>query len=158
MIFLLDTNILVHILRNKRAYFEKTFQIHKPEHRLIISAVTIGELRAFSLRNKWGANKKQQMEELISEFFVVEIHNDAIHNRYAEIDTFSQGKLEGQPLPIISGQVRMSARNMGKNDLWIAATASIFNATLLSTDNDFDHLNTVFLNVPKIDLDKLTQY
>jgi tRNA(fMet)-specific endonuclease VapC len=98
MIFLLDTNILVHILRNKRAYFERTFQINMPEHRLIISAVTIGELRAFALRNKWGANKKQQMEELIDEFFVVEIHNDAIHNRYAEIDTFSQGKLDGRPL------------------------------------------------------------
>lgn len=151
MIFLLDTNILVHILRNKRAYFEKTFQIHKPEHRLIISAVTIGELRAFSLRNKWGANKQQQMEDLIDEFFVVEIHNDAIHNRYAEVDTFSQGKLEGKLLS-------MSARNMGKNDLWIAATASVFNATLLTTDNDFDHLDTVFLSVPKIDLDKLSQF
>jgi tRNA(fMet)-specific endonuclease VapC len=151
MIFLLDTNILVHILRNKRAYFEQTFQIHKPEHRLILSAVTIGELRAFALRNRWGARKQQQMEELIDEFFVVEIHNDAIHNRYAEIDTFSQGKLDDYPLS-------MSARNMGKNDLWIAATASVFNATLLSTDNDFDHLNSVFLNVPKIDLDKLSQY
>jgi tRNA(fMet)-specific endonuclease VapC len=151
MIFLLDTNILVHILRDKRGYFERTFQINKPEHKLIISAVTIGELRAFALRNKWGANKKQQMEELIDEFFVVEIHNDAIHNRYAEIDTFSQGKLDGKTL-------NMSARNMGKNDLWIAATASVSNATLLSTDNDFDHLNSVFLNVPKIDLDKLKQY
>jgi tRNA(fMet)-specific endonuclease VapC len=158
MIFLLDTNILVHILRGKRGYFEATFQIHKPEHRLVISAVTIGELRAFALRNEWGMRKKQQMEELIDEFFVVEIHNNAIHDCYAEIDTFSQGKLDRRPLPIISGQVRMSARNMGKNDLWIAATASIFNATLLSTDNDFDHLNGVFLSVPKIDLDKLAQY
>ena len=151
MIFLLDTNILVHILRGKRAYFEDTFQINEPEHRLIISAVTIGELRAFALKNKWGVRKKQQMEELINEFFVVEIHHDAIHNRYAEIDTFSQGKLDGQPLG-------MSARNMGKNDLWIAATASVFNATLLSTDNDFDHLDPVFLSVPKIDLEKLSQY
>jgi tRNA(fMet)-specific endonuclease VapC len=151
MIFLLDTNILVHILRDKRAYFEQTFQINKPEHRLILSAVTIGELRAFALRNRWGERKKQQMEELIDEFFVVEIHNDAIHNRYAEIDTFSQGKLDGRPLS-------MSARNMGKNDLWIAATASVFNATLLSTDNDFDHLHKAFLNVPKIDLNKLSQY
>jgi tRNA(fMet)-specific endonuclease VapC len=95
--------------------------------------------------------KVNEIETLIRKLFVVEIHNDAIHNRYAEIDTFSQGKLDDYPLSI-------SARNMGKNDLWIAATASVFNATLLSTDNDFDHLNKAFLNVPKIDLDKLSQY
>jgi tRNA(fMet)-specific endonuclease VapC len=150
MIFVLDTNILVHILRKKRAYFDHTFQVNDPQNSSIISAVTIGELRSLALRNKWGVRKKQQMEDLIDEFFVVEIHND-VHNRYAEIDTFSQGKLEERPLS-------SSARNMGKNDLWIAATASVFNATLLTTDNDFDHLHEVFLNAPKIDLEKLAQY
>ena len=29
---------------------------------------------------------------------------------------------------------------MGKNDLWIAATAKATGATLLTTDKDFDHL------------------
>lgn len=27
-----------------------------------------------------------------------------------------------------------------------------------NTDNDFDHLDTIFLNIPKIDLLKLSQY
>lgn len=31
---------------------------------------------------------------------------------------------------------------MGKNDLWIAATAYVTGATLLTTDADFDHLPT----------------
>ena len=57
-----------------------------------------------------------------------------------EIDAFSQGKLKDRPISI-------SARNMGKNDLWIAATASILNATLLTTDLDFNHLHNVFLNL-----------
>jgi predicted nucleic acid-binding protein len=41
---------------------------------------------------------------------------------------------------------------MGKNDLWIAATASVLDATLLTTDNDFDHLQNEFLQVAKVDL------
>jgi len=34
---------------------------------------------------------------------------------------------------------------MGKNDLWIAATAHVTGATLLTTDKDFDHLDPQFL-------------
>ena len=151
MIFLLDTNVLLHFLRGKRAFYADNFPIDDIDSRLIISAVSVGELRSIALRNKWGKKKIKEIEFIIEKLFIVEIHNNAIHNRYAEIDTFSQGKLEGQPLS-------MSARNMGKNDLWIAATASVFNATLLTTDNDFDHLDTIFLSVPKINLDKLAQY
>jgi tRNA(fMet)-specific endonuclease VapC len=151
MIFILDTNVLLHFLRGKRAYYVENFSINDPNARLLISAVSIGELRALSLRNKWGTRKTLEMEVLINKLFVVEINNDAIHNCYAEIDTFSQGKLDERPLGT-------SARNMGKNDLWIAATASVFNATLLTTDNDFDHLNAIFVDVPKIDLVKLAQY
>ena len=44
---------------------------------------------------------------------------------------------------------------MGKNDLWIASTASVLNAALLAIDNDFDHLSSVFLEVIYID-QKLT--
>ena len=64
---------------------------------------------------------------------------------YAEIDAYSQGKLLSNPVPVGS-----SARNMGKNDLWIAATASILNITLLTSDKDFDHLNGVYLDVEKV--------
>jgi len=34
---------------------------------------------------------------------------------------------------------------MGKNDLWIAATAAVTGATLLTTDRDFDKLAPRFL-------------
>ena len=37
---------------------------------------------------------------------------------YAQVNAYSQGKIKGRPLPR-----GLSARNMGKNDLWIAATA-----------------------------------
>jgi predicted nucleic acid-binding protein len=40
---------------------------------------------------------------------------------------------------------------MGKNDLWIAATASVLGAKLLTTDHGFDHLSGIFLEVVYID-------
>jgi tRNA(fMet)-specific endonuclease VapC len=45
----------------------------------------------------------------------------------------------------------LTARNMGKNDLWIAATGSVLKATLLTMDEDFNHLNKIFLDVVRID-------
>ena len=36
---------------------------------------------------------------------------------------------------------------MGKNDIWIAATASVFKLTLVTTDKDFDHLKDKYLDL-----------
>jgi tRNA(fMet)-specific endonuclease VapC len=39
---------------------------------------------------------------------------------------------------------------MGKNDLWIAATASLLNLKLITTDADFDHLDSSFISLQKL--------
>ena len=61
---------------------------------------------------------------------------------YVYLETYSQGRLAAQPLP-----PGLSARNMGKNDLWIAATALYFDIELHTADHDFDHLGPAGLRV-----------
>ena len=39
---------------------------------------------------------------------------------------------------------------MGKNDLWIAATAVVIDGVLLTTDADFNHLSPTSLQVEHI--------
>lgn len=46
----------------------------------------------------------------------------------------------------------MTSRNMGKNDLWIAATASVLHLKFFTTDRDFDHLAHDFIDLERIDL------
>ncbi len=144
MKYLLDTNILIHYLRQSSLadYVERVYQplVPSPTMMPLISAVIQGELKSLSLQNNWGEPRKKQLALLLEKFLVVDIRIEAIINRYAEIDAFSQNKLKGRPLG-------HSARNMGKNDLWIAATASVLDATLLTTDKDFDHLNNEFLTI-----------
>jgi tRNA(fMet)-specific endonuclease VapC len=41
---------------------------------------------------------------------------------------------------------------MGKNDLWIAATASVYDMELITTDKDFNHLASKYLKLQRIDL------
>jgi predicted nucleic acid-binding protein len=81
------------------------------------------------------------MNDILNLLLIVDIHVEQILQSYAEIDTFSQGKLK---------DVSFSARNMGKNDLWIAATAHVLDATLITTDNDYNHLDKVYFDLIKI--------
>ena len=149
MLYLLDTNILIYIIRGKRQFFFETYGLDNPSNQVVYSVVTIGELRSFAVRNKWGIAKCQMMENLLLEFGAIDINTNSILNKYAEIDAFSKGKLENRPLSI-------SSRTMGKNDIWIAATTSVLNATLLTTDNDFNHLHNEFIELQLIDNQLIT--
>jgi len=44
---------------------------------------------------------------------------------------------------------------MGKNDLWIAASASFLKAELITTDKDFNHLDGNYIKLKRIDFSKL---
>jgi tRNA(fMet)-specific endonuclease VapC len=85
------------------------------------------------------------LDALLQKFLIADIHVAQIVEAYAEIDAFSQGKLLSKPLG-------MSARSMGKNDLWIAATASVLGVPLLTTDKDFTHLDGQYLDLSFVDL------
>ena len=109
--------------------------------RAIISVVVAGELEAFALKSSWGQRKVAVIRSMFERFGVFEIGANLIPS-YAQLDAYSQGKLTTQPLP-----PGMSARNMGKNDLWIAATALYFDLELHTADRDFDHLRALGLRV-----------
>ena len=142
MNYLLDTNILLAYLNKSKlsGFVDQTYQPLNGQNQVGISIVTPGELMSISLQSNWGQARHLKLQALIQAFNVIDINIDAILRYYAEIDVFSQGKLIGKPLGA-------SARNMGKNDLWIAATANYVEATLLTTDKDFNHLNGHFLDV-----------
>lgn len=143
---LLDTNIIVLMIRNqefKESFYKKYALL---EHDLIISVVTEGELWSLALQWDWGTKRKLMLAQLLQSFIVYPIRVQSVIQRYAEIDAYSQGKWREKGLPL-----GVSARNMGKNDIWIAATASVLNARLFSLDNDFLHLADTFLFLENID-------
>lgn len=136
-LYLLDTNILVHQVR-RDAIGARIQRVYTPllvMPQPIISVVTEGELRSLAFQLGWGQEKTDQAHYLLSYFQRATIETDEILQAYTLIDTFSE---------------RMG-RSMGKNDLWIAATAHVIGATLLSTDKDFDHLDGQFLKREWVD-------
>ncbi len=151
MDYILDTNtniLVIYVRANEVARnLEKKLDFFAEENNLVISAVTLGEIRSLAIQNKWGNQKVKRLNQLLERFLVADINVREIIEKYAEIDAFSQGKLSG-------ASTKFSARNMGKNDLWIAATGSVLNLVLVTTDSDFDHLHGQYLTVQKIDIKK----
>lgn len=75
------------------------------------------------------------MEYLLSYLRRLPIDTGDVLEAYAVIDAYSK---------------RMGV-SMGKNDVWIAASGSVAGFTLLTTDHDFDHLDTRVLEVEVVE-------
>ncbi len=140
--YLLDTNVILKCLQSRdfKEDLQQKTKVFDADNQAIISIVTIGELKALAMRNGWGNIKIGLMLNFLQNFIILSINAEDITDKYAEIDTFSQRKH-----PTLSHN--LSARNMGKNDLWIAASAAITQSILLTFDKDFEHLNEFFLEL-----------
>lgn len=147
MDFVLDTNVLVHFIRSDDhiRQIDRQFSLFSTDNAAFISIVSVGEIRSLAFQFGWGESKISRMNHFLHALRPFPIENEEIAAAYADLDAFSQGVHPRFPAP-----VGMTSRNMGKNDLWIAATTLLFNATLLTTDHDFEHLTPQFLRVETV--------
>jgi len=135
--YLLDTNILIHYVRGSRVWqrIERRFSLLLRDPRPLYSVVTIGELRSLASRRGWQARRLSQLNFALAYFRPFTLDHTDVYRAYAAIDTFTQG----------------IGRPMGDNDVWIAATARAFGATILTTEHDFDHLVPALVQVEWFD-------
>ena len=115
--YLLDTNICIYIIKHQPEIVRQHFEKHLPHRNILISVITLGELR-------FGAEKSQQKEkalkvidELTSMIQVVEL-DEYVADHYAQIrhDLSSKGQI------------------IGANDLWLAAHARANNWVMVTNN------------------------
>lgn len=116
-------------------------------HNLAVSVVTLGELNSLAKQLNYGNKRKDRINSLLQGLFIVDIRLREVIDKYGDIDAYSQGKLNIET-------INFSSRNMGKNDLWIAATASAYDFELVTTDKDFSHLKDVYIKLKMINIDE----
>lgn len=145
--FVLDTTVLIQITRGKeKATQVKEFIDGHNEPQLFISVVSIAEAESFVLKQgDWSNQKIQKLRDLFNSFIVIDIEHDnkLLLESYSQIDSYSQGKSRAPDGQLLNN----SSRNMGKNDLWIAATTHALDAVLVTFDKDFEHLNKIYFEV-----------
>ena len=128
---ILDTSIFVHLIRD-----DATGQRLKSEYNVLLTEivpayclVTEGEVRSLAYQFNWGTDKAEKMRYLLEYFRRIAIDTPEVLEAYAVIDAYSKGR----------------GIAMGKNDVWIAAAAHVSGFRLLTSDQDFDHLDGAFL-------------
>lgn len=145
-----DTCVFIHIVRDTATGRNCLSELEKFDEaaNVIISVVTKAELESFIAQNNWGKPKVEKLNKILEQITYIDITNSdqLLINSYTEIDAFSKRKTKDKRGNLLKG----SARKMGKNDLWIAATAYTLDIPLITTDGDFDHLNESLIEVIKI--------
>ncbi|HMQ70655.1 MAG TPA: type II toxin-antitoxin system VapC family toxin [Ignavibacteria bacterium] len=141
--YVFDTNIWIHILYGKPPGIISKVDalLSEKDVFLILPFCITAELKSIAHQREFGEKKLNELKRIMEPCITINT-TDEIVDAYAELDAFSQGKLKGKSLG-------MSARNMGKNDLWIAATALVTKSTLITTDSDFYHLSPKWIKLLK---------
>ena len=141
-LYLLDTSIVLALVRGRALaeYIDERFALRESKIRHFVSIVTHGEIRVLAIRRGWGTAKTEALRNALDNLVTVDVNHPNVLDSYVQIDVYSQQHPDG-------------ARNMGKNDLWIAACAKAASATLLTTDHDFAHLSPGLLDVEIISPD-----
>ncbi len=139
-IYLLDTSVILPLVRGNQLgrHIDQRFGLRSTSQRPLVSVISLGEVRVLAKRNDWGDAKLDALEHALDNLVVIDINHPAVIEAYVQLDLLSQSHPDG-------------ARNMGKNDLWIAACSKAAGATLLTVDNDFSHLIPGHLDSEVID-------
>jgi len=138
--YLLDTSVLLHLLGGKAlgAQIDEVFGLRSTMRRHVVSIVTRAELSVIADRKDWSADKRAVLQHPLDNLVVVPVDGNDLVQSYV---TTARA----------DSQAARGSRNMGKNDLWIAATALYVQLPLLTTDKDFRFLHPTPLTVMWID-------
>ena len=115
--FLLDTNVVIPVLRQEESALAR---VEQAEDSLFVSVITLGELR-------FGARKSGRIEENLQrvEESEVLLCDEETSRLYGEVKDGLRRK--GRPIP--------------ENDIWISATALQNDLALVTRDAHFEHVD-----------------
>lgn len=129
--YLLDTGVLLLLVRGGAIgqRLDSSFALRSSAFRPLICSVSVGELWALAEIRGYGTDKRRAVQLVIDNTVVVDINDPIVVAAYVEV------------YKVLHRHPTGSRTSIGGNDMWIAAATRAANATLLTTDKDFDPLH-----------------
>lgn len=118
MIYLLDTNILIFLIKNQPPAIAHRVNTLPEDSRLCMSFITWAELLKGAERSTRKPEVLRRLDALARQVTVLYPNNPAICRHYAEHST----------------KLRSAGKPIGANDLWIACHALAEDATLVTNN------------------------
>ena len=118
-ICIVDTTVASFMLQNRPEL--SVYQTHLAGATIYISFQTVAEMRYGALHKDWGERRKQQLENFLNSLHIVGYTSD-LADKWATI----------------MQEARQVGRRLEAGDAWIAATALLLEAPLITSDKDFD--------------------
>lgn len=136
---MLDTNVVLFLVRGNDfdQQIDAAYNLLRRPERPLISVVNVGDLLGFARYRNWGEGLVDKLRAFLDELVIVDI-NEAVVEHYAFFHDF----------------LLKNGKHAGQNDIWIAATAAVASATLITTDGDFDPLAGEHLKLSRFLLDR----
>ena len=101
----------------------------------IVSVVSLAELKGFAVRQSWGQRRLTWLRSLHTLVNVIPIDRGPLVDEYVTLLNRQQNHRQ----------------MLGIHDTWIASTAKVLNATLVTVDSGFRKLDANYLSVDLID-------
>jgi predicted nucleic acid-binding protein len=132
--YLLDTNAISDLMRSQPE-IERWMAALDPNDRVIICAIVRGEV-LFGIARLPHGQRRSELEATAHAFlsaFACEAVSERAGDYYASVKRIRQ----------------LSGLALDENDLWIAATALMLGATLISRDRDFAGIDRLLVVSPR---------
>jgi tRNA(fMet)-specific endonuclease VapC len=138
--YVLDTSTLLNLIRGKELgqQIDAAFGLRAAMYRHTISIVTHGEMKVLAERNSWGDQKRGALSFALENLVTVNIDSESMIDAYVRVEEACRN-------------AHVNPRIMGQNDMWIAATALLCDLPIITTDDDFNHLNGRLITVHWVD-------
>ena len=133
----LDTNVLLLISRDNpiSRTIVARLALSSTARAPIVSVVAMAELQGIAARRNWGSKRRMWMRQLYTQLNVIPIDPGPLVDEFVALDA----------------RQRSVGKSIGMHDTWIAATAKVYGATLITADSDFRNLDASYLDVELID-------
>lgn len=111
------------------------YTVHLAQAEPVISFQTVAEMRFGAAKASWGQPRRQQLESFLSQLTLIP-YSDDLGNQWAAV----------------MADAARAGRRLEAGDAWVAATARMLQAPLLTHDRDFDPMScngiTVHRHIP----------
>jgi predicted nucleic acid-binding protein len=91
-LILLDTNVLLHLIRGRAAgrWIDERYRLRERSEKPLVSVVSVGELFRIAHRREWGTGRLSALNDLVAEMLVIGLEPEVVRGYGEWVPTWTE--------------------------------------------------------------------